>query len=230
MNRSLNRCIAAFMLAACFSISAKADDGKAPAGTCAGLLQKLCGDPKSPDFRDCAMQHQADIAACYSKGMGATGAVPQRKKSACAEDAKKYCPGKWPGTDEFASCMRSNESKVSKACLDEYNSQKSAIAKRKKDMEPCIADAKKLCPGMGPYDEKLTRCMMEHMDQLSPACRDAQSKARKGAGTGDLKSDAACAKAINQLCPDATPGSAEYSQCIGLHFKELPSDCKHRRK
>jgi hypothetical protein len=151
-------------------------------------------------------------------------------KSACAEDAKKYCPGKFPGEDEFASCMKSNESKLSKACIDEYHADKAKIAAHKKEMQPCIADAKKLCPGMGPYDDKLMRCMMEHMDQLSPACRDAQSKARKGTGSGNLKSDAACAKAINQLCPDASPGSPEYSQCIGMHFKELPADCKGRHK
>jgi hypothetical protein len=237
MNRTSSRLFAVLILSAGFALAARADDdGKKPAGPppgmmanaseCAGLMQKLCGTADSPGYQACAQKHAHEVGDCYSKRMAGGSAAGRRPKSACMQDAKKYCPGKFPGSPEFSACMKSNESKLSKACVEEYHANKSEIEKHKKDLAPCSADMKRLCPGLAPQDDKFMGCMMEHMNELSPDCRAAQNK-----GTGHVftKRDSICMKAIHDLCPDAQPGTGDFMQCMMQHHAELPADCSKGR-
>jgi hypothetical protein len=192
-------------------------------------LGKLCSNdtPGTPGFSACSKAHMGEaLAACQKQTQDAAAAKTHENlsaKSPCMDDAKKFCPGKWPGTPEFSACMKSHSAEVTPACA--------AWGKKRAGMNPqaksdaCVADAKKLCPALTVMDgSKFTDCMTSHYDGLSPECQakfKGLNKAKQGS-TGD------CMAALKTLCPGAVPGSPEMTSCMMTHHADLPPSChKH---
>jgi hypothetical protein len=144
-------------------------------------------------------------------------------KSPCQDDMQKFCPGLWPGTPEFASCMKKHKSELTPACA--AFADKRMKEGRKPGDDVCVADAKKLCPGLTVADgAKFGSCMAGHYDDLSAPCQAKFKGAKKGL-SGDHGD---CMAAVEKLCPGAKPGDPSMAQCMMEHHAELPASChKH---
>jgi hypothetical protein len=220
--------LAALAVVAALSAPALAQDPTAAMGGNCMMTQlaKICSaKPGSPEFSVCAKQHSADaMASCQSAATVAREETRTTAKTPCAGDVQKYCPGKWPGSPEFISCMRENKSKFTPACLAFVKSKEGQHPKAGDDV--CVADAKKYCPGLTVMDgAKFTSCMTKNYDSLGPTCQ-AKFKSFKGASSGP---HAECMDAMQKLCPDLKPGdSGAMMQCMMAHQAELPASChKH---
>ena len=181
--RSLIR-LAALIVLAAFAAPVRAQDAAAAMGGGCMMQQltQLCSaKPGTPEFSVCAKQRSGDaMAACQKSSSDAAGAAATRTQapSPCAGDAQKYCPGKWPGTPEFGACMRSHASDLTPACV--AWGKKRAATPQKPGSDVCVADAKKVCPGLTIMDhEKFTTCMTKNYDSLSPSCQEMTALLKK---------------------------------------------------
>lgn len=195
-------------------------------------IAKICPGAAmgTPEFKACMKEHAAEAsAACMGQSRQKAGddaRADLRKKSPCMDDAKKFCPGKWPGTPEFSACMKEHRSDLTPACR-EYADKRMKEGHKPGD-DVCVADAKKFCPGMTVNDgAKFAMCMSGHYDELAPACQ-AKFKGMKGGLSGDHGD---CMAALQKVCPDAQPGTPAMMQCMVEHRAELPPSChKHGKK
>lgn len=117
---------------------------------------------------------------------------------------------------------------------------------------PCHEDVQRLCSDARGAGGGVGRCLNEHMDDLSPSCRDfmqqhrAQMQQRGGAmhpGGGPMmqhgggqaaqgggrvgaQMHAACNEDRTRLCADAKPGGGGVMACLRAHESELSDDCR----
>lgn len=191
-------------------------------------LAKLCGAPGSPEFQACAKEKSGEAMAACQGGGGQASGKKAAGTSPCSADAKKYCPGMWPGTPEFGECMKSHMGDVTPECAEFGRKQMAKHGgkheKMKAEDKACIADGKKLCPGLTGLDGgELMACMTKHYDELSPMCQ-KQFKGAKEDGTVD------CSQELQKVCPDAALGSPEMMNCMMAHRDELPPSCRKDKK
>lgn len=193
-------------------------------------LATICPDKQgTAGYSACSKIHaQEAMTACRSQRRDAAAAQTKKdvaEKSPCAEDSQKFCPGKWPGTPEYSACMRSHMGDVTPTCA--AWGRKRAGTHQPATNDACLADAKKLCPGLTVVDGlKFNDCMTSHYDGLSKTCQTKYKDLAKGKGgaAGD------CMTALKPLCPGAQPGSAEMMQCMMDHPKDLPASCAKMAK
>ncbi len=222
---------------AAFAAPARAQDaaGMMGGGCMMQQLTQLCPDakPGTPDFSACAKLRSGDAMAACSKQSSAAGAAETSKTAAgaspCADDVKKYCPGKWPGTPEFSACMHSHMGDVTPACAawaKKRENMKRGDLKSKGGGDVCVDDARKLCAGLTVLDgARFTDCMTKNYAGLSLACQ-KKFKDLKEAKTG---AHAECMAALQELCPDMQPGdNGAMMQCMMAHQSELPPSHCHK--
>lgn len=103
----------------------------------------------------------------------ATGASAAQTAKPCAEDAAKLCQGMQPGGGRVAKCLREHAKELSPAC-------KSSIAKAKRKArefrQACGKDARKLCRDAKRGGGGIAKCLAQHQDELSPACKAKMAK------------------------------------------------------
>ena len=111
-------------------------------------------------------------------------------------------------------CLKQHESEVSSECRQNIAAAEVA---GKELAEACKPDAEKLCKGIRPGKGRIARCLTEHRDQLSGACREkiAQSEKRHP-----------CAKDMQRLCKGVQPGDGRIMKCMKQHEAELSAECK----
>lgn len=101
----------------------------------------------------------------------ATGASAATRP--CADDAAKLCQGMKPGGGAVARCLREHSSELSPAC-------KSNIAKAKRKArafnKACREDARKFCQDEKRGGGRILKCLAQHQDDLTPACKDKMRK------------------------------------------------------
>jgi hypothetical protein len=227
--RSLTR-LAAFAVLAAFAAPARAQDAAGAMGNNCMMqqLSQLCSaKPGTPEFSVCAKQHTGDaMAACSQQSSAAGAAAAGKPTSPCMDDAQKYCAGKWPGSPEFMDCMHSHQSQLTPACAA-YAKKRSA-EKPKAGDDVCVADAKKVCPGLTIMDrEKFTTCMTKNYDSLSPSCQ-AKFKGLKKESDGP---HGECMAGLQKLCPDLKPGDqGSMMQCMMAHREDMPPSCHNHGK
>lgn len=198
-------------------------------------LTKLCGTPGTPDFQTCSREKAGEAAAaCQGQGQAQAakskgGAAGAAGKGPCAEDMKKYCPGIWPGP-ELHECMSKHMSDVTPECAA-YGKKMMAEHghdKMKAGDAACVADAKRVCPGLTGLDgPKFMECMTGHYAELSPLCQ----KNFKGAkGDKDDADVVDCSVALKALCPDTEAGSPERTKCMIEKRDELPASCSKKKR
>lgn len=208
-----------------------------PGGPCMMTeLQKLCGAPTSPAFNACAKEKSGEaMAACQGGGGPASGdSAPAKggKQNPCKDDMQKYCPGKWPGTPEFHSCMNAHMSEVTPECAAFGRKQAAKHGADGKKMsagdKACVADAKRLCPGLtGADGVKFMSCMSERYDKLSEPCRKVFKGAKEDQGGGATVSE--CAKAMAEKCPGVEPGGPGMLKCVTEH-SDVGVTCGGKKK
>ena len=100
------------------------------------------------------------------------------------------------------------------------------VASAEQTARPCREDAAKLCQDVKPGHGAIARCLKEHSNDLSPACKSnmakAKAKARKKAG--EFKK--ACSDDAKKVCEGVKPGGGRILKCLKQHEAELSPSCK----
>ena len=102
----------------------------------------------------------------------------------CAKDREMYCAGVEHGEGRLMKCMKDNADKLSAECKAHQAKAKEAMKDVK---EACHADAEKFCGDVKHGRGRVMKCMKEHKDELSEACKaevasvkEMRKKSRKG--------------------------------------------------
>jgi hypothetical protein len=87
---------------------------------------------------------------------------------------------------------------------------------------PCVADAKKLCKDVQPGEGRVARCMKEHENELSPACKENIKKMKEKS----REVAEACEDDAAKLCKGVEPGKGRILRCLKSHEGELSAACR----
>jgi hypothetical protein len=93
---------------------------------------------------------------------------------------------------------------------------------RAEDARPCAADTAKFCKDVKPGGGRIAKCLKEHENELSGACRAHQAEVEKKG----KEAFQACHDDISQFCKDVKPGGGRIAKCLKEHGAELSAECK----
>jgi hypothetical protein len=105
----------------------------------------------------------------------------QRGAGPCREDIQKFCAGVQPGGGAFRDCLKQHEAQLTPACQQHLQQMKSRVAAWR---QACESDAQKLCSGVAPERGGIVRCLRQHQNDLSQACKDQLAQRPPGRGPG----------------------------------------------
>jgi hypothetical protein len=95
-------------------------------------------------------------------------------------------------------------------------------AAQAREQRPCDDDVAKYCKDIQPGRGRIARCLKQHEQELSPACKQhAAEVKRKG-----QEFRAACEDDVLRLCGDVKAGGGRILHCLKQHEQELTPDCK----
>lgn len=118
------------------------------------------------------MKWFAVLAGVFCLAM-ATGASAAQNARPCDEDAARLCQGMQPGGGRVAKCLKEHSSELSAACKDSMTKAKArARAKTKSFKQACGQDARKFCKDEKRGGGRILKCLTQHQDELSPACKE----------------------------------------------------------
>jgi hypothetical protein len=87
---------------------------------------------------------------------------------------------------------------------------------------PCADDMAKFCKDVHPGGGSILKCMKEHENDLSPACKRHVAEMKEKA----KEARKACADDVAQFCKDVQPGGGRIVKCLREHENDLSPDCK----
>lgn len=89
------------------------------------------------------------------------------------------------------------------------------------DMENCKQDVEKFCSDVEPGQGRLVRCLRQHKDQLSDACK------TRGKEVAAKLQDLAhvCEADIDKHCVGVEPGGGRILKCLKGNETDLSPDC-----
>jgi hypothetical protein len=87
---------------------------------------------------------------------------------------------------------------------------------------PCADDTAKLCNGIKPGGGAVAKCLKEQSSELSPACKESITKAKRKAGAFNK----ACREDARKFCQDEKRGGGRILKCLAQHQDELTPACK----
>jgi len=97
----------------------------------------------------------------------------ENKKGPCRQDAERLCPDMKPGPGNFNKCLKEHASELSPACKERLSKLKARLVEWQK---ACGSDVKSYCADVKPGGGKIVRCLQQHEEKLSPACKDEVAK------------------------------------------------------
>lgn len=100
----------------------------------------------------------------------------------------------------------------------------SGIVLRAEDTHPCKEDIATFCKDVRPGGGRIVRCLKEHEQELSAACRTHQEDLKKKT----KEASQACHDDISQFCKDVRPGGGRIINCLKEHEAELSVECKEK--
>lgn len=87
---------------------------------------------------------------------------------------------------------------------------------------PCHEDMQKFCGQIEKGDGRIVKCMQEHKDQLSTACKEHHEKMKS-----EFKSvKQACHDDVAKFCHDVKPGAGRIMRCMKEHKSEFSASCQ----
>jgi hypothetical protein len=93
---------------------------------------------------------------------------------------------------------------------------------------PCRADAERYCASVGMEKGARSRCLREHLAELSPTCRERiDSGRRHGADSKRIGPLEDCAADLHAHCPNEQRHGAQV-RCLRAHRDELSAECSER--
>jgi hypothetical protein len=87
---------------------------------------------------------------------------------------------------------------------------------------PCADDVKKFCKDVHPGAGRIARCLKEHENNLSLACKRQMSEVKKG--VHEFRE--ACEDDVLRLCAGVKPGGGRIIKCLKENENELSPECK----
>jgi hypothetical protein len=103
----------------------------------------------------------------------------ENKKGPCRQDAERLCPDMKPGPESFQECLKKHAAELSPACKEQLSKLKAGLSQFQK---ACGSDVKSFCADVKPGGGKIVRCLQQHEEKLSPACKDEVAKFRSRGG------------------------------------------------
>jgi len=86
----------------------------------------------------------------------------------CAEEIAKFCKDIQPCKGFLMNCLKEHENELSPTC-------KAKVEGAKKRLEEaqlaCSEDIQKFCKDLQPGGGRIAKCLKEHANDLSPACK-----------------------------------------------------------
>lgn len=86
----------------------------------------------------------------------------------------------------------------------------------------CAADVKKYCAQVKPGGGAVSKCLTEHENELTPACREQTKKAAEVL----TQFDQACGEDAKKLCADVAPGGGRVVSCLGKSYDKISKPCQ----
>jgi hypothetical protein len=140
----------------------------------------------------------------------------------CKEDAARLCQGVEPGEGRIVQCLEQHEADLSPACKQKRDSFRDRMQEIR---AACEEDAQKFCAGVQPGAGRIVRCLRQHENDLSEACRNEGRKIgqERRAAMQDVRQS--CQKDAQKLCPEVRPGGGRIARCLRTHQSELSQAC-----
>lgn len=89
------------------------------------------------------------------------------------------CPDLQPGPGGFLGCLQKYTDKLSPACQQHLSELQAKMAAWKQAFQQaCQGDVQALCGDVGTDHHAVFKCLHQHQDQLSQACKDQLAKHR----------------------------------------------------
>lgn len=96
------------------------------------------------------------------------------------------------------------------------------VASAEQTARPCADDAARFCKDVQRGKGRVARCLKEHANELSPACKENIGKMKEKV----KEAKEACEEDAKKLCKDTKPGGGRIMQCLKQHEGELSPPCK----
>jgi hypothetical protein len=97
----------------------------------------------------------------------------------------------------------------------------SATPQVRSEVEHCVSDLGKLCPGVPPGSNRLEDCMREHIHEVSPPCLLALAK------FGEVReSNDECRAHLQQQCAGVEREGEQFGACLRSAVASLSNTCK----
>ncbi len=100
----------------------------------------------------------------------------QEQNFACAEEIEQYCKDVKPGGGRLLACLKEHESDLSPTCREKVAELEKMI---KEAVQTCAADIERYCKGIQPGEGRIAKCLKEHIEEISPDCREKVHGIRK---------------------------------------------------
>lgn len=89
---------------------------------------------------------------------------------------------------------------------------------------PCADDVAKLCKDVQPGGGRLAKCLKEHDQEVSAACRSHQEEVK----TKVKEAFQACHDDVMQFCSNVQPGGGRIARCLKEHEAKLSTECREK--
>ncbi len=104
---------------------------------------------------------------CTYNGLDSRLALADRDRP-CSEDIANFCKEIEPGGGRIISCLKRHEAQLSPPCRTKLQEVLERIEKIK---QVCTTDIDGFCKGIEPGEGRIARCLEEHRNELTSACR-----------------------------------------------------------
>ena len=96
-----------------------------------------------------------------------------------------------------------------------------ATAQERLAVGHCVADFRKLCPGVAPGINNFRTCMKEHIHDVSFPCLVSLAKLAEV-----RKSHEECSAHLRRQCASVEPGEGKFAACLRPAVASLSDTCK----
>ena len=106
------------------------------------------------------------LVLLYS-GAGGKGYAAEEEMP-CAEEIAKHCKEVKPGGGRILDCLNEHQKELSVSCRNKLEESKKKLMEAQ---QACTEDMEKFCKDVQPGSGRILKCLREHTQELSSACR-----------------------------------------------------------
>lgn len=93
----------------------------------------------------------------------------------CAEEIAKYCKEVKPGGGRILNCLDEHQKDLSVSCKQKLEESRKRLMEAQ---QACAGDMEKFCKNVQPGGGRILKCLREHTQELSSACRQMVEKTK----------------------------------------------------